>query len=109
MLFRSKYIIDKNKLININHELKYIKQKCINLLNDPNIESLYKTLKEINIKLWYIEDKIRLKEKNKNFDEEFIDLARTIYITNDKRADIKKEINLISKSNFIEEKSYEPY
>ena len=64
-------------------------------------------LKDINEKLWIIEDNIRVKEKLQQFDSEFIDLARQVYITNDERAKIKKQINLKSKSYLIEEKSYE--
>jgi len=60
-------------------------------------------------KLWIIEDAIREKEKKKEFDEEFIELARSVYFTNDKRSEIKKKINLETKSQFIEEKSYEEY
>jgi hypothetical protein len=63
----------------------------------------------INTELWKIEDDIRKKESQKEFDQEFINLARLVYITNDKRADIKKKINIKYGSNFIEEKSYKKY
>jgi hypothetical protein len=63
----------------------------------------------INTELWKIEDDIRKKESQKEFDQEFINLARSVYITNDKRADIKKKINIKYGSNFIEEKSYKKY
>ena len=63
----------------------------------------------INENLWEIEDKIRFKERDKEFDTDFIELARSVYFTNDKRAEIKKEINLKYGSLFVEEKSYSKY
>ena len=69
----------------------------------------YDQLKEINEQLWVIEDDIRIKEKNQEFDSEFVLLARSVYETNDKRAEMKKEINIYTKSSLIEEKSYEDY
>ena len=70
---------------------------------------LYNDLKSVNQELWDIEDRIRVKERNREFDQEFIALARSVYQTNDKRAEIKKEINLHTGSNLVEEKSYEDY
>jgi hypothetical protein len=69
----------------------------------------YLELLLINQKLWVIEDEIREKERKKEFDEIFIDLARSVYFTNDIRARIKKEINLKHRSGFVEEKSYSNY
>jgi hypothetical protein len=63
----------------------------------------------VNEMLWNVEDSIRRKEKNKEFDQEFIEMARSVYITNDRRAEIKKNINLKYGSTFVEEKSYESY
>ena len=80
-----------------------------NLLGDQNAKLFLTDLKEINKKLWDIEDKIRDKERNKVFDKEFVELARNVYITNDKRSSIKRKINKIFKSEIIEEKSYEDY
>lgn len=100
-------IHDKDKLVNINNEINYLKPIFLNILSlDSEIETLYNNLKSVNEKLWIIEDNIRIKEKLKQFDSEFIDLARKVYITNDERATIKKQINLKSKSYLIEEKSY---
>ena len=96
------------KLKNINKEMKLLK----NILQDKNLEiniDLIKNLKKINKKLWEIEDNIRIKESNQEFDEEFIKLARSVYIENDKRASIKKEINQKYNSDLIEEKSYKNY
>ena len=96
------------KLKNINKEMKLLK----NILQDKNLEiniALIKNLKKINKKLWEIEDNIRIKESNQEFDEEFIKLARSVYIENDKRASIKKEINQKYNSDLVEEKSYKNY
>ena len=105
---KSEKVHDKNKLSNICAELS-------NLL--PLMESVgittesdsYKELYRINLELWNIEDKIRLKEKQKIFDEEFIKLARQIYTLNDERARLKKKIDIETKSELTEEKSYEKY
>ena len=96
------------KLKNINKEMKLLK----NILQDKNLEiniDLIKNLKKINKKLWEIEDNIRIKESKQEFDEEFIKLARSVYIENDKRASIKKEINQKYNSDLVEEKSYKNY
>ena len=96
------------KLKNINKEMKLLK----NILQDKNLDiniELIKNLKKINKKLWEIEDNIRIKESKQEFDEEFIKLARSVYIENDKRASIKKEINQKYNSDLVEEKSYKNY
>ena len=72
-------------------------------------EDLIRNLKKTNKKLWEIEDNIRTKESNQEFDEEFIKLARSVYIENDERASIKKEINQKYNSDLVEEKSYKNY
>ena len=80
------------KLKNVDKELKLLRK----ILQDENLEidiDLIKNLKEVNNKLWEIEDNIRIKESNQKFDKEFIQLARSVYKENDKRASIKKEIN----------------
>jgi hypothetical protein len=76
---------------------------------DENAKRLLADLKQINEKLWDIEDKIRDKERDKAFDEEFIELARSVYITNDERARIKKNINNTFRTELVEEKSYSDY
>lgn len=96
------------KLKNINKEMKLLKD----ILQDKNLEiniDLIENLKKINKKLWEIEDNIRIKESKQEFDEEFIKLARSVYIENDKRASIKKEINQKYNSDLVEEKSYKNY
>jgi cob(I)alamin adenosyltransferase len=86
----------------INELLPYINIIC----NKQNIKNIYEKLKNINNELWIVEDKLRKKEQQNIFDEEFINLARNVYKLNDKRAEHKKEINLLTKSILIEEKIY---
>ncbi len=73
------------------------------------IQKLHAQLKEINEALWEIEDDIRDKERAKEFDERFIELARAVYVTNDRRSEVKKQLNLHLGSEIIEEKSYQDY
>jgi hypothetical protein len=79
------------------------------MAQDSEISALRVALKAINIELWRIEDDIRLHEKARTFGAEFIALARAVYRTNDKRALLKREINIRTQSNLVEEKSYEAY
>ena len=103
-------IKDKNKLIFINKELnllkKVVKSKKI---NTRSLSSLVKKLKNVNLKLWNVEDKLRKFEKNKQFKKDFINYARKVYYTNDKRSILKNEINLKTNSIISEVKSYEKY
>ena len=102
-------ILDPNKINNIKNELSYLKDISYNIIKNYNIVNLYNELKQVNERLWNIEDNIRIKENKQEFDNEFIELARNVYKTNDQRANIKKLINEISYSEIIEEKSYEKY
>ena len=88
-------------------ELNETKNKNIN--STDKIVGLYKNLKEINEKLWKIEDEIRLCEKNSDFKDQFIQLAREVYFTNDKRSKTKLEINKTLGSNIKEVKQYADY
>ena len=101
---------DKNALKNVKIEYD---QLCIiydkNFLEDANAKNLMTDLKQINQKLWNIEDEIRDKERNKIFDLKFIELARSVYIINDERSRIKRNINETFGSELIEEKSYADY
>lgn len=97
-------INDITKLEKANKEYCELKKLYNNLYEEE-----YKELKQINLQLWEIEDNIRIKEKNKKFDEEFVQLARSVYITNDKRYEIKNKINIKSNSEINEVKSYETY
>ena len=105
-----KKIQDKSNQKEINKEYKILKkaQKSNIKLNEKSI-NLFKELKNINLKLWDIEDKVRIFEKDKNFNETFVQLAREIYFNNDRRAKIKLEINKIFKSNITEIKKYANY
>ena len=101
---------DKNALKNVKIEYdELFKIYENNFLEDENAKRLLADLKTINKTLWNIEDDIRDKERHKTFDEEFIELARSVYITNDKRSSIKKNINNTFGSELIEEKSYSDY
>ena len=76
---------------------------------DDEIKDLFNSLKDVNLYLWDVEDKIRICEKNKDFEKEFIELARKVYVNNDKRAKIKSSINKILGSNIKEIKDYAKY
>lgn len=100
-------ITDPEKLKNIINEYDYLYSVVFNELEIQ--ENDFYNLVWINEKLWDVEDKLRDKERDKSFDTEFIELARSVYFTNDRRAEIKKEINLKYGSTFVEEKSYKEY
>lgn len=103
-------IKDRAKLENINNELALLNALLDSLpFTRADVADEVAGLKAINEKLWVIEDDIRDKESKKSFDHEFIELARAVYFTNDKRSDVKRAINLKLGSDFIEEKSYEEY
>lgn len=100
-------IKDESKLRNLMKEYEELKNAGAFILNmeDP----LYKALYDVNCELWDIEDHIRDLERNKNFGETFINTARSVYFKNDRRSEIKREINNKTASGFSEEKSYEKY
>tara|TARA_B100000212_G_scaffold79037_1_gene56283 strand:- start:2145 stop:2525 length:381 start_codon:yes stop_codon:yes gene_type:complete len=100
-------ITDADKLHNIKKELQYLENKVLN--NDPIIENLTKELFEINSKLWDIENNKRRCESENNFGWGFIQLARDVYFYNDKRAEIKRKINIHTNSDVVEEKQYTDY
>jgi hypothetical protein len=103
-------LISQEALNNVAWELKQLQsiffQSCPKAIKPKQLEL---ELKKINQRLWDIEDKIRDKERNKSFDDEFIQLARSVYITNDERSRIKRRINETFGSDLIEEKSYAEY
>tara|TARA_B100000029_G_C17394149_1_gene894534 strand:- start:493 stop:894 length:402 start_codon:yes stop_codon:yes gene_type:complete len=103
-------ITDKNNLSEINKEYEILKntQNSSIELNDK-IKDLFNSLKEVNLHLWTVEDEIRICEKNKDFGKDFIELARKVYVNNDKRAKIKSSINKILGSNIKEIKEYVKY
>ena len=102
-------ISNNSQLENIRKEWDILNDKSMSILSIFADQTLFKKiykLEEINRKLWDIEDWIRECEKQERFDKEFVELARSVYKLNDKRSKIKRDINLITKSNIIEEKSY---
>jgi hypothetical protein len=104
---KTAFIKDEEKLNNVKNEYDYLYDI---VFNEMRIEQTdFFDMVSINQKLWKIEDDIRDKERDKNFDSEFVELARSVYFTNDKRAEVKKKINLKYGSLFVEEKSYSDY
>jgi len=101
-----KNITDVNKRVHIQEELAVV-LPIVNSLTKGDILELTQNLKSINQSLWVIEDQIRMKERISQFDEEFIDLARNVYLKNDERSKIKYKINILTHSPLIEEKSYQ--
>jgi len=107
---KSVKITDQDKLKNINYELQLLNQTWQQTgLKNADTDRLQESLKAVNLRLWKIEDDIRIKEKNREFDEQFIELARSVYYQNDDRAKVKKDINLLTGSDLVEEKSYQSY
>ena len=104
------HISDAAKRVNVQNELDALLPLVAgDAFTTEQMQGLMAELKSINEALWDIEDDIREKEAAKSFDAEFIRLARAVYVTNDKRAKIKKQINLATGSALVEEKSYESY
>ena len=103
-------IKDKNSQEEIKKEYKILKKiQNSSIKYEDRIKNLINSIKEVNIKLWDAEDKLRICEKNKDFGKSFIELAREIYFNNDKRSKIKSEINKILGSNIKEVKQYVKY
>ena len=103
-------IKDKTDLEEINKEYKILKEVQNSSLEvTEKLKTLFKEIKEVNLNLWNIEDKLRICEKNKDFGKTFIELARSVYLNNDKRSKIKLEINNILDSNIREIKQYANY
>mgnify|MGYP001217018041 FL=1 len=107
-------IADPIKLSNVKTEIKELNKSIISLdiyegSSQEVLDALKTELYETNFKLWDIEDALRELESQKKFEQEFISLARQVYITNDKRAEIKKEINRLTGSDIVEEKHYSEY
>ena len=107
---KKEFIVDSNKLKNINYEYNLL----MKIYNDDvsktdGVDVLKTKLKNINLSLWKIEDDIRDCERDKIFDNTFVELARSVYFTNDNRSKVKLEINLLLNSSLVEEKSYKDY
>lgn len=107
---KNERITNADKLVNVKKELDELNSLLLQQSfsrNDVMLE--VSELKAVNEALWDIEDDIREKESKKQFDDNFIELARSVYFTNDKRSEIKRKINMKLGSDFVEEKSYEEY
>ena len=107
---KSERIDDPQQVANVRHELELLsKVWSDSVTEDKVIADLHQQLKTINEELWEIEDDIRDEERQNSFGERFIELARAVYVTNDKRAQAKKDVNLHLGSEIVEEKSYQDY
>lgn len=105
-------IDDNDKRANVRRELDALSAIWAPIAagsSSEDVEDLHAKLREVNEALWDIEDRIRLKEAAKRFDDEFIELARSVYVTNDRRAALKRAVNGAFGSTLVEEKSYQPY
>lgn len=104
-------IEDEEKLVNIKKEFETLNPLAVELFEKfgGELQNHYLELANINGQLWDIEDWIRDCEREKRFDEEFIQLARSVYVTNDRRSEVKKIINILTGSGLVEEKSYKDY
>ncbi len=103
---KSERIADPAKLANVRHEAGTLTRTARAIARDATLDALWEDLYAINADLWRIEDDIRACEAQGNFGDDFIRLARAVYITNDRRAAVKKAINLHLGSALVEEKSY---
>ncbi|MDX1379928.1 MAG: DUF6165 family protein [Xanthomonadales bacterium] len=107
---KSERMDDEAKLANVRHERDLLMETWSSLgISDAKIDELWSDLKGVNEALWDIEDEIRDKERERAFDDRFIELARAVYFTNDKRSELKKRINVHLGSKIVEEKSYQDY
>ena len=109
LIIKQKNITDKTKLDHVKKELDFLQKTLMNYVQQEEINTYLENLININSKLWNIEDDIRECERNKLFDQSFIDLARGVYFTNDERAKVKNDINKTFGSELVEVKSYEEY
>ena len=109
LIIKQKNITDETKLDHVKKELDFLQKTLMNYVQQEEINNYLENLININSKLWNIEDDIRESERQKLFDQTFIDLARSVYFTNDERAKVKNDINKTFGSELVEVKSYEEY
>ena len=109
LIIKQKNIKDETKLDHVKKELDFLQKTLMNYVQQEKINNYLEKLININSKLWNIEDEIRECERKKLFDQTFIDLARSVYFTNDERALVKNDINKTFGSELVEVKSYEEY
>ena len=107
LTIKTQRISNPDKLKNVHEELKALQGTYAKYIDNCDVLMLQKELQRINEILWDIEDEIRIKERHNEFDDEFIALARSVYITNDMRCALKKQIDILLGSHITEEKSYE--
>jgi hypothetical protein len=107
---KSERIQDPTKLANVSHELDHLRSVWnASPVARTDVSATVSELKQVNEALWEIEDKIRIKEGERAFDDEFVELARSVYLQNDRRAALKRKLNLDLGAELIEEKSYADY
>ena len=109
LIIKQKNITDETKLDHVKKELDFLQKTLMNYVQQEEINNYLENLININSKLWNIEDDIRECERKKLFYQTFIDLARSVYFTNDERAKVKNDINKTFGSELVEVKSYEEY
>ena len=109
LMIKEKNISDSIKLKHVTKELEFLRKTLKEYISEDKINEFLQKLVNINSKLWDIEDNIRECERKKSFDQTFIDLARSVYFTNDERAKVKNYINKTFGSELVEVKSYEEY
>jgi hypothetical protein len=107
IIIKLERIKDESKLANLRKEYNELSAAAASVLGQDH--QLFRALYEVNCELWDIEDRIRDLERSKDFGSEFIETARAVYFRNDRRSEIKREINILTSSGLIEEKSYEKY
>ena len=109
LIIKQENIIDETKLDHVKKELDFLQKTLTSYVQQEEINNYLENLININSQLWNIEDDIRECERKKLFDQTFIDLARSVYFTNDERAKVKNDINKNFGSELVEVKSYEEY
>lgn len=106
---KKKNISDPEKLVHIQKEHDILEEKSIQYLESKEVKDLFEELIEVNSKLWIVEDDLRDLESQKRFDDEFIEKARLVYVTNDMRFKLKNQINQLTESGIQEQKGYKAY
>ena len=106
---KKKNISDPEKLVHIQKEHDILEEKSIRYLESKEVRDLFEELIEVNSKLWIVEDDLRDLESQKRFDDEFIEKARLVYVTNDMRFKLKNQINQLTESGIQEQKGYKAY
>jgi len=107
---KTERVVDPEKAVNVRREHSLLQDRFDEAVErTPQLDALVLRLEDVNRMLWDIEDAIREKERAKTFDQEFIEIARSVYMQNDRRAAIKREINELLGSSLVEEKSYSDY